>query len=117
MNYNALLSKLVCTMDGEELVYLITNMPFFQKESAKRNMPKPKRLEYGIAGIARLFHCSIPTAQRIKKSGVINDAISQSGRIIVVDADKALELARVAYQHDMLKNTIGVDFDEEEDEG
>ncbi len=52
-----------------------------------------KRYVYGIAGIARLFNCSIPTANRIKSSGKINGAITQIGRKIIVDADLALELA------------------------
>lgn len=51
-----------------------------------------KRLVYGIAGIAQIFNCSMTTANRIKASGRINRAISQNGRIIVVDADLALEL-------------------------
>ncbi|WP_348537109.1 DUF3853 family protein [Parabacteroides sp. PF5-9] len=48
---------------------------------------------YGIAGLARLFNCSIPTANRIKASGKIDKAIKQIGRKIVVDAELALELA------------------------
>lgn len=52
-----------------------------------------KKYVYGIAGIARLFNCSIPTANRIKSSGKIDKAIRQIGRKIVVDADLALELA------------------------
>lgn len=51
-----------------------------------------KRLVYGIKGIAELFGCSISTAQRIKDSGKIKKALTQVGRKIVVDADKALEL-------------------------
>lgn len=51
-----------------------------------------RRLVYGIAGIAQIFNCSIATANRIKKSGKINKAISRRGRLIVVDANKALEL-------------------------
>ena len=51
---------------------------------------------YGIKGIADTFGCSIPTANRIKRSGVIDDAITQVGRKIVVDADLALELAASA---------------------
>lgn len=54
--------------------------------------PTPKHV-HGLAGIASLFGCSIPTAYRIKKSGVIDAAITQVGRKIVVDAPKALELA------------------------
>lgn len=48
---------------------------------------------YGIAGLARLFNCSIPTANRIKASGKLDKAIKQIGRKIVVDAELALELA------------------------
>lgn len=54
-----------------------------------------KRYVYGIDGIARLFGCSKPTANRIKKSGKIDGAITQIGRKIVVDAEKALELAGI----------------------
>lgn len=52
-----------------------------------------KKYVYGIAGIAKLFGCSIPTANRIKKSGKIDQAITQIGRKIIVDAELALELA------------------------
>lgn len=51
-----------------------------------------KKYVYGIAGIAQIFNCSMTTANRIKASGRIDKAISQTGRIIVVDADLALEL-------------------------
>lgn len=58
----------------------------------KEEPEKAKRLVYGISGIAQLFNCSLTTANRIKASGRIDDAITQHGRIIVVDADKALVL-------------------------
>ena len=54
--------------------------------------PAEKRQAYGIAGIASVFGCSKRTADRIKASGVIDGAISQHGRTIVVDVDKALYL-------------------------
>lgn len=80
---------------GEELLFLArqgvpsptdgqTNTPTAKEE---------KRYVYGLAGIARLFGCSLPTANRIKQSGKINRAITQIGRKIIVDADLALELA------------------------
>ena len=53
-----------------------------------------KRLVYGIAGIAQLFNCSMTTANRIKASGKIDKAISQSGRMIAVDAELALQLMK-----------------------
>ena len=52
-----------------------------------------RKFVYGIVGIAKLFGCSIPTANRIKASGKIDKAITQIGRKIVVDAELALELA------------------------
>lgn len=51
-----------------------------------------RKLVYGIEGIAQLFGCSRTTASRIKASGRIDEAITQNGRVIVVDAEKALEL-------------------------
>ena len=56
--------------------------------------PTSRKYVYGIAGIAQLFGCSIPTANRIKKSGRIKEAITQIGRKIIVDAELALQLAR-----------------------
>lgn len=51
------------------------------------------RYVYGLSGIAGLFGCSRTTANRLKQSGRIDRAITQIGNIIVVDAEKALELA------------------------
>jgi len=59
----------------------------------KQKEEPPKRYVYGMAGIAKLFDCSLVTANRIKRSGKINAAIKQIGRKIVVDADLAIELA------------------------
>ena len=47
---------------------------------------------HGIAGIADLFGVSYTQAKRLKASGILDAAISQSGRTIVVDSEKALEL-------------------------
>ena len=44
-----------------------------------------RKYVYGILGIAKLFGCSLPTANRIKKSGKIDKAITQIGRKIIVD--------------------------------
>ena len=63
-----------------------------QAPAVEKAPEQTKRLVYGISGIAQLFNCSMTTANRIKASGRIDDAITQHGRIIVVDADKALVL-------------------------
>ena len=56
--------------------------------------PSKKRYVQGYQGIATLFGCSKSTAQRIKKSGIIDEAITQVNRKILVDADLALQLVR-----------------------
>lgn len=89
-----LLSKPVWQMTGEEFILL--NRHALQENEVRTVQPaadKDKKYVYGIGGIARLFGCSIPTANRIKKSGRIDRAITQIGRKIIVDADMALELA------------------------
>ena len=50
-----------------------------------------KRYVYGLKGIQELFNVSHLTAQRYK-DGILKEAVFQSGRKIVVDADKAIEL-------------------------
>ena len=59
---------------------------------AVRDALQQKRLVYGINGIAQLFGVSRTMANNIKRSGVINRALTQSGRTIITDADLALEL-------------------------
>ncbi len=52
---------------------------------------------YGIKGIAKLFECSRTTAQKLKSSGILNDAIIQNGRKILVNKKRALELFKTHY--------------------
>ena len=89
-----LLQTPVCMMSGEELAFLFNNLGVLNKDShTKPATSSPDRkLAYGIKGIAETFGCSIPTANRIKKSGIIDKAISQVGRKIVLDVEMALEL-------------------------
>ena len=89
-----LLQKPIAMMTGEELTFLIGN-----SMEAKRSETTPivqKRTYYGIEGIAQVFGCSVPTANRIKRSGIIDAAITQIGRKIIVDADMALSLVKEA---------------------
>ena len=87
--------KPVWQMTGEELLFL-TQQKVMQPEGAESEMSSAKEerhFVYGLSGLARLFGCSLPTANRIKQSGKIDRAITQVGRKIIVDADLALELA------------------------
>ena len=95
MTINELLDKPAWQMTGEELLFLAQhgNMSTNRESTKASSSKEEKRYVYGLAGIARLFGCSLPTANRIKQSGKINRAITQVGRKIIVDADLALELA------------------------
>lgn len=62
----------------------------YQEEQGKK-----RNLVYGLAGLSKLLGCSQSTAARIKKSGVLDPAIRQTGKIIVVDADLALDLMKI----------------------
>ena len=89
-----LLQKPIAMMTGEELTFLLNS-----SMEAKANEQTPivqKRTFYGIEGIAQVFGCGVPTANRIKRSGIIDAAITQIGRKIIVDADMALALAKEA---------------------
>ena len=50
-----------------------------------------KNYVYGLRGIQDLFQCSHTQAQRYK-DGVLRPAVIQSGRKIMVDVEKALDL-------------------------
>lgn len=93
MNLEALKQKPVWQMTGEELLFLQNSTTHHQPEKNEAFAAETKKYVYGISGIARLFGCSIPTANRIKQSGKIDKAVTQIGRKIIVDADLALELA------------------------
>ncbi|MCF0185780.1 MAG: DUF3853 family protein [Bacteroidaceae bacterium] len=54
-----------------------------------------KHYVYGLDGLAKALGVSKSTAARIKKSGVIDAAISQVNRIICTDIDLAMELLRI----------------------
>ena len=85
-------NKPLWQMTGEEFLYLQQNSEQKEVQTTVVNNASKKHV-YGIAGIARLFGCSMPTANRIKQSGKIDKAITQIGRKIIVDAELALELA------------------------
>ena len=46
--------------------------------------------------LAVALHCSISTSQRIKSCGVIDAAISQNGKVVVIDVERALDILRVS---------------------
>lgn len=96
MNQENLLEKPIWQMTGEQFIALLKNNT--ESENANAETVPGKTLEkkyvYGIRGIANLMDCSISTANRVKKSGIIDEAIIQNGRKIIVDSELALELIK-----------------------
>lgn len=84
-------------LDLKELLSMVLNDSVLEHKGKEK--VAPKHYVYGIAGIAKLFGCSVASANRIKASGEIDDAISQIGGIIVVDAEYALDLLRVSKKY------------------
>ena len=95
MTLHELLEKPVWQMTGEELLFLAQQGSIQREGDTQDKTPakEERHFVYGLSGLARLFGCSLPTANRIKQSGKIDRAITQVGRKIIVNADLALELA------------------------
>lgn len=78
---------------GEQLLELLDTRNVKDNIDTECSATTAKRwLVYGIEGLCDLLQCSKATAHRIKNSGVIKDAITQTGRKIIIDAQLALEL-------------------------
>ena len=84
-NLQELLSKPVWQMTGEEFIFLSKHASRQTETQPQPITDTERKYVYGILGIAKLFGCSLPTANRIKKSGKIDKAITQIGRKIIVD--------------------------------
>lgn len=95
MDLEKLKVKPLFQMTGEEFIFLQHRT---NKEISTPSLEpeKGKKYVYGMRGIAKLFDCSISSANRLKKSGKINEAIIQDGRKIIVDSELALELMKAS---------------------
>lgn len=82
-----------CTLG--EFVKALTDQLGLMVGDVNETTPTKRNLVYGLTGLSSLLGCSISTAARIKKSGVLNPAIHQTGKIIAIDADLALELLKL----------------------
>lgn len=94
MEYEELLEKPLWQFTGKDHEYMLKHVLMESFTSVDAEPSSQKRYVQGYQGIASLFGCSKSTAQRIKKSGIIDDAITQVNRKILVDADLALQLVK-----------------------
>lgn len=92
--YEELLEKPLWQFTGKDHAYMMKHILMESFSEGETEPSNQKRYVQGIMGIANLFGCSKSTAQRIKKSGIIDDAITQVNRKILVDADLALRLVK-----------------------
>lgn len=92
--YFALLDKPLWQFTGKDHAYMMKHVLMESLSVESTEPSSQKRYVQGYQGIATLFGCSKSTAQRIKKSGIIDEAITQVNRKILVDADLALQLVK-----------------------
>lgn len=92
--YEELLEKPLWQFTGKDHEYMLKHVLMESFTSVDAEPSSQKRFVQGYQGIASLFGCSKSTAQRIKKSGIIDEAITQVNRKILVDADLALQLVK-----------------------
>ena len=85
-------TRLIDMTLGDLLNVLAEREEKLKAELASLNRETLPEYVYGIAGIAQIFRCSKATAQRIKSRGKIADAVSQYGRTIVTNVDRARKL-------------------------
>lgn len=102
---STLLDKPIWQLSGREFAALMRST-LMEMENGREEEPK-KRFVFGLDGICDLFGCSKSTAERIKKSGIIDAAITQVKRKIVVDAELALQL----FGNRMKAGAVDVDGD------
>src|SRR5690554_1760531 len=63
-----------------------------EKEEKQQEVTNGRRYVYGLKGIRDLFGGISAVTARKYKDTIIADAVSQQGRIIVTDAEKAMRL-------------------------
>lgn len=95
--YNTLLQMPLWQMTGAQYKTLnetiMLNMMQYLQQA-----PPQKRYVYGIGGLAELIGKSKATAQRLKSSGIIDEAVIQNGNTIMIDADLAIKLIHDSMQ-------------------
>lgn len=89
------------TTDLTKPLWQLTVAEFLELQQAAipRQQEQPQQPEtpeyvYGISGLAELLGCSKSTAANIKRSGIINAAITQHNRTIIIHSATALNLLR-----------------------
>lgn len=86
----------IWSLSVEDFELLIKSL-ITEKETNSKKKTKvldKNQYVYGIKGLADTLGCSKSHAQRLKSSGLFDEAITQLGRKIIIDKSKALEIAK-----------------------
>ena len=89
-NYQSVQSKRAIDLTAGELADLVA----MRLKDLMKPEKKDKSYKRGINGIMEIFDCSRAKASRIRKSGVLDDATTPTGRSFIVDVDMAISLMK-----------------------
>ena len=79
-------------MKGNETKKYLWELTIDEFKELQFEITKEKSYEYGIKGLAKILGCSRSQAYNIKASGIIDEAIFQNGKMMVIDVEKTLRL-------------------------
>ena len=92
-NYNLNMRVIDLTL-GDLLDAVETRVKQANQQQAEADNNSDKHFVYGLKGLARLLGCSKTTAARLKASGKYDEAITQIGALLIIDADEVLRIAK-----------------------
>lgn len=90
---NTILDKPLFSMTGAEIIELFSLIMAIEHKPAVQDFTKEKHV-YGLIGLATLLGCGKTKAQSIKNSGILDDAIIQNGKKLIINAELALKLLK-----------------------
>jgi hypothetical protein len=77
------------TIDPKKPLFQLSVEEFLELQKAYWT---EKKYEYGLKGLAKMLGCSRSKASELKSSGILDEAIIQNGKIIIIDKEKVLQL-------------------------
>ncbi len=81
-------------IDNTKLISELTVEEYTKLFIKLMNIKTEKKYVYGLKGLARLLGCSRTKAYKVKKSGILDAAITKNGRLLIIDKEQVLELVK-----------------------
>lgn len=99
MSNYSLNTRIIDLTLGELLEAVENRVKQLQADTSTEPTKGDKNFVYGLKGLAKLLGCSKTTAARLKATGNYDEAITQIGALLIIDADKVLEIAKRLNEH------------------